>query len=116
MGECTERKDFVRDYGEDVAKVGDLLIEVVRETARKDRVYLLDEMYDKAIEILMEKAKDRADIETAIRAAVMLGMCRGNYLGRDFVDGLDRNLAYFYLDELNKRFVGRGGGKSEAES
>lgn len=104
------------DVEKSVKAVGDLLIEVVKECARDEKVYLLDEMYDAAVSKLVEKAESVGDVETVIKAAVMVGMCRGQYLGQSFVVDLDRALAYFYLSELNKRFGDRGGEKNETES
>jgi len=111
-GECVSLEGVVRE----VAKVGDLLIELMKECARDETVYTLDEMYDVAIEKLVERANSIGDVETVVRVAVILGMCRGVYLGKRYVSELECSLTKFYLYELVERFKGEEVRKDETES
>jgi len=105
----------LKEVEKEVAKVGDLLIELVKECARDETVYTLDEMYDAAIEKLMERANSIGDIETVVKAAAMLGMCRGVYLGEGYVKSIECSLTKFYLYELVERFKGEEVRKDETE-
>ena len=106
----------LREVVREVAKVGDLLIELVKECARDETVYTLDEMYGVAIDKLVERANSIGDIETVVRTAVMLGMCKGVYLGEEYVRDIECSLTKLYLCELVERFKGGEVRKDEAES